>query len=228
MQATVEPRINGQRYAWIGYAMGIACMAALFITGLAMGQPQLTVMASSMAVLLGAVWASTAATARKRSTGAIGTQDTGIVVAREAGESQPSAQAARELLNEASRLESAARSGAGWPHIAMLLGLGAITSLSMLAFWFVGRFDESLVALPLVAMLIWLGIFMVFMMVFGRSTKRGFGRRWMTFMMIWAGLWVIGILLASTLLTGQFWFAIVIATAITINSVIGAWLEARA
>lgn len=143
-------------------------------------------------------------------------------------QSHPSAQAARDLLNEAGRLGSASRAAAGWPHIAMLLGLGAITSLSMLAFWFVGRFDESLVALPLIAMLIWLGIFMVFMIVFGRSTKRGFGRRWMTFMMIWAGLWVVGILLASTLLAGQLWFAIAIAAAITVNSVVGAWLEARA
>ena len=142
-------------------------------------------------------------------------------------ENRPSAEAARELLNEAGRLESASRAAAGWPHIAMLLGLGAITSLSMLSFWFVGRFDEGLVALPMTAMLIWLAVFMVFMLVFGRSTKRGFGRRWMTFMMIWAALWVLGILLASTVFTGELWFALLIAAAITVNSVAGAWLEAR-
>lgn len=142
-------------------------------------------------------------------------------------ENRPSAETARALLNEAGRLESASRAAAGWPHIAMLLGLGAITSLSMLSFWFVGRFDEHLVALPMTGMLIWLAIFMAFMLVFGRSTKRGFGRRWMTFMMIWAALWVLGILLASTVFTGELWFAILIAAAITLNSVAGAWLEAR-
>ncbi|WP_417216853.1 hypothetical protein [Arthrobacter sp.] len=141
---------------------------------------------------------------------------------------RPSAQAARDLLNEAGRLESASRTGASWPHIAMLLGLGAITSLGTLSLWFVGKFDESLVALPMISMLAWLGIFMVFMLVFGRSTKRGFGRRWMTFMMIWAVLWIVGVLLASTLLSGRLWFAVLIAAALTVNSVVGAWLEARA
>lgn len=67
--------INGQRYAWIGYILGIACMAALFIAGLVMGKPQLSVMAGSMAALLGAVWSSTSVAAKKsasRSSGAQG------------------------------------------------------------------------------------------------------------------------------------------------------------
>ncbi|HXD28347.1 MAG TPA: hypothetical protein VN621_06275 [Arthrobacter sp.] len=62
---TRNARRHTQRPAWIGYALGIACMAVLFIAGLAAGKPQLTVMASSLAVLLGAVWSSTSAAVKK-------------------------------------------------------------------------------------------------------------------------------------------------------------------
>ncbi len=60
-------RVNGAQYAWIGFAMGIACMAALFIYGLVSSTPGMLVMSSSMAAMLGAVWVSTSATARKTS-----------------------------------------------------------------------------------------------------------------------------------------------------------------
>lgn len=140
---------------------------------------------------------------------------------------RPSAQAARDLLQEAGRLGAASRTGASWPHIAMLLGLGAISSLSLISFWLVGRFDESLIVIPLVAMLVWMGIFLAIMMVFGRSTKRGFGRRWITFIAIWGVLWIIGVGLGTTIAVNQLWFTLAIATAITLNSAIGAWLEAR-
>lgn len=66
--------VNGQRYAWIGYTLGIACMAALFIAGLVMGKPQLCVMAGSMAALLGAVWASTSVAAKKSASRSAGVQ----------------------------------------------------------------------------------------------------------------------------------------------------------
>ncbi|MET0977988.1 MAG: hypothetical protein ABWX63_04155 [Paeniglutamicibacter terrestris] len=140
---------------------------------------------------------------------------------------QPSAQAAAAMLQEAGRLGAAARTGASWPHICMLLGLGAISSLSLISFWLVGRFDQSLIVVPLLAMLAWLGIFMAMMLVFGRSTKRGFSKRWLSFMSIWAILWVIGVALGTTVAVNQLWFTLCIAGAITINSVIGAWLEAQ-
>ena len=50
---------TGTRYAWIGFAMGIACMAGLFIFGLAIRQPGLVVMSSSLAAVLGAAWSAT-------------------------------------------------------------------------------------------------------------------------------------------------------------------------
>lgn len=62
----VTPAKNdGTRYLWIGFAMGLACMAALFIAGLVTGSAGMTVMASSAAAVLGAVWSSTAAAAKK-------------------------------------------------------------------------------------------------------------------------------------------------------------------
>ena len=140
----------------------------------------------------------------------------------------PSAQAAREMLEQAGRLGAASRAGASWPHIAMLLGLGAISSLSLLSFWMVGQFDESLIALPLLAMLLWLGIFMGFMLANGRTTKFGFTRRWMAFMGIWAGLWTLGTVVGLVFFPGSLWFFVAVSAAITANSVIGAWREVRA
>lgn len=57
---------SGARYAWIGFAMGIACMVGLFIHGLAIGQPGLVVISSSCAALMGAIWSATHVAAKKR------------------------------------------------------------------------------------------------------------------------------------------------------------------
>ncbi|MFF5793557.1 hypothetical protein ACFY5D_16045 [Paeniglutamicibacter sp. NPDC012692] len=57
---------SGARYAWIGFAMGIACMAALFIYGLVIRQPGLIVMSSSLAAVLGATWGATRVVLKKR------------------------------------------------------------------------------------------------------------------------------------------------------------------
>lgn len=66
METTTNNRVNGAQHAWIGYVLGLACMAGLFIYGLTLETPGLLVMSSSMAALLGAVWASTSAAARKK------------------------------------------------------------------------------------------------------------------------------------------------------------------
>lgn len=66
METKNKSRSNGSQFAWIGFALGIACMAALFVYGLIAGIQPLLVMSSSTAALLGAVWASTVASAKKR------------------------------------------------------------------------------------------------------------------------------------------------------------------
>ncbi|MGL3806500.1 hypothetical protein ACSYDW_10415 [Paeniglutamicibacter sp. R2-26] len=57
---------TGTRYAWIGFAMGIACMAGLFIFGLAIRQPGMVAISSSLAAVLGATWSATHVAATKR------------------------------------------------------------------------------------------------------------------------------------------------------------------
>ncbi len=57
---------NSARYLWIGFAMGLACMAALFIAGLVKGNVGMTVMASSTAAVLGATWTSTTVAMKKK------------------------------------------------------------------------------------------------------------------------------------------------------------------
>ncbi|GAA4373582.1 hypothetical protein [Paeniglutamicibacter cryotolerans] len=66
MEATKQPRTTGTQYAWTGYVLGIACMAGLFIYALVGEIPQLLVMSSIMAALLGAVWSSTSVPAKKK------------------------------------------------------------------------------------------------------------------------------------------------------------------
>ena len=141
--------------------------------------------------------------------------------------SEISAQSARDMLQEAGRLGSASRAGASWPHVTMLLGLSAISSLSLISFWLVGRIDQSLISIPMVAMLIWLGIFMAVMLIFGNSTKLGFSKRWIRFMIIWGILWIIGVGLGTTIAINQLWFTLLISAAITLNALIGTWLEAK-
>lgn len=58
--------VNGGRYMWLGFAMGLACMAGLFIAGAVKGNAGMMVMASSAGVLLGAVWSSTTFVLRKK------------------------------------------------------------------------------------------------------------------------------------------------------------------
>ena len=64
----------------------------------------------------------------------------------------PNPDEARALLEQAGRLGSAARSGAGWPPIALLLGLGGLSAMFTVALYLVGRLDERLVWLPMAVM----------------------------------------------------------------------------
>lgn len=69
MTATQQTKTHdyyATRIMRIGMTMGLACMAALFIAGLIKGNAGMVVMASSCAALLGATWASTGATAKKK------------------------------------------------------------------------------------------------------------------------------------------------------------------
>ena len=62
-----RPTAHGPRYAWLGFAMGIASMAALFIYGLINQSLGMLLMSSSMAGLLCAVWVATGTATRNKS-----------------------------------------------------------------------------------------------------------------------------------------------------------------
>lgn len=134
---------------------------------------------------------------------------------------------ARELLDQAGRLGAAARSGASWPQIAMLLGLGGLSAMFAIALHLVVIADDRLIWLPMVVMALWLGILATMMLVFGRSTKFGFGRRWRTAMLAWAAAWVFTIVGGTVWWKGQVWFALGSALLLTVVTAWGAWREAR-
>ncbi|MGY5766302.1 hypothetical protein ACXET9_14005 [Brachybacterium sp. DNPG3] len=54
--------------AWIGPAAGIACMIVLFVVGLATDNLMLTIMASTMAGVLGSIWAALYGSLRRKLT----------------------------------------------------------------------------------------------------------------------------------------------------------------
>lgn len=136
-------------------------------------------------------------------------------------------QQARELLERAGQLSAASRSGAGWPQITMLLGLGASSSMFMVALHLVMLADERLVWLPMVIMLLWLAILSVTMLGFARATKVGFSRRWWTVILVWGVVWVVSMLGITVWWPGQLWFAVTAALVLTVVCTFGGWREAR-
>lgn len=56
------------KWSWAGPAGGIACMIALFVTGLVTQTPGLTVMAASLAAALAGMWVALHTSLRRRIT----------------------------------------------------------------------------------------------------------------------------------------------------------------
>ncbi|GAA1345872.1 hypothetical protein [Arthrobacter roseus] len=138
-----------------------------------------------------------------------------------------SAENARGMLQQADQLGASARTGAGWPQITMLLGIGAISSLSLISFGLAARISDAAVTVPLIAMMIWLGIFMATGLFFGRSVKKGFGPRWITYIAIWGVLWVLSVSLGGFVFQDQMWFYVLCAALIAVVTTACSWYEAR-
>jgi hypothetical protein len=137
------------------------------------------------------------------------------------------ARQAQELLEQADRITASVRSGAGWPQIATLLGLGAVSSVSVIALTLAARVPGTPMVLPIVAMMAWILIFSTMGLVFGRTSKRGFGTRWGLYIGAWAVLWTVAMLVGGTYFQGELWFAGVMAALLTVTTTAGAWYEAR-
>lgn len=140
---------------------------------------------------------------------------------------EPAADQARRLLDQADRIGGSVRAGAGWLQINLLLGLGAISSLGVIALAYVAQIPGASIVLPMGAMLIWLGIFLTMALMFSRTVKRGFGARWGIYIGAWSILWVGGIILAGSIFTGDVGFAAAHAALLTLVTTGCAVYEAR-
>lgn len=131
---------------------------------------------------------------------------------------------ARTLLARAEHTASTTRAGASWPQTAALLVLGAASSLTLPALAYV---PSPLLWLPLVLMFTWMGALFAFVAIFSRSVKQGFGRRWTIAIFVWGALWVLAILGVTTWFVGHTWFLVLACAALTVVTLVAAWIEAR-
>lgn len=141
--------------------------------------------------------------------------------------STPTPDEARELLARAGGLGGAVRSGASWPYVTMLLGLGAISSLAVAAFWLAHRTgQEELVHYPMWLMLAWLGVFLAFGLRGARASKAGFARRWGVSIAVWAGLWIVAMGVPSRI-GWPLWFSVAMSIALLVATAACALWELR-
>lgn len=136
----------------------------------------------------------------------------------------PTADEARTLLNQADGLGRQAVAGASWPAVAFLLGLGAMSSIGALG---LGVTSGAAYFAVMFAMLVWLGVLMTFLLVFRRSTKHGFGRRWNVYIAVWAAAYVVAMgVNAGAEGTRLLWSCLTAGLLLVVTSVC-AWYEAR-
>jgi len=136
----------------------------------------------------------------------------------------PTPEEARIMLDRVGQLGAGATAGASWPHIATLLTLGAATSMGTLA---MGLTTGAGYVIATIAMCVWVLASIIFMVVFGRSTRLGFKKRWPAYMVAWGVAYVIAILLVSGSNGQNIVGAVVGAVLIAVVTVAGAVIEAR-
>lgn len=137
-----------------------------------------------------------------------------------------SATQARELLDHAQRTAATTRAGASWTAVAPLLAIGAGSSTALIGMWLAG---PELLGLPLSMFFLWLAIGLAFHYRFAHSVKRGFTRRWLVTIGLWALVWTVSVFTTSTGAIGDnIWFVTAMALMLTMITTIGAWREASA
>lgn len=140
---------------------------------------------------------------------------------------QPNAQQAKALLEQANHVGGSVRSGASWPAISALLGLGAVSSMGIIAFTYARLASDTSATLPATFMGVWALICLATALFFTRTNKRGFGLRWGLYMGLWGALWFTGMMLSGFIFQGELWFAGLMAALLTISTTSCAWYEAR-
>ncbi|APF41254.1 hypothetical protein [Neomicrococcus aestuarii] len=209
----------------IGLGIAVVILLAVFALGIINHQPLLAIICSSAFAAVFASWTGIEVTA-KRTVAEDPAKDPQRTTASATAASEPSALEAQELLSRASQLRTAAKSGSSWPQITLLLGLGAASSMSMLLFWFVENYNESLVWLPMLGMAVWLVILFAFTTRFSRSTKEGFGERWGMYIGVWGVVWALGIMVGLFVFPTSLLYFSLAALALILVTAVGAWIEA--
>jgi hypothetical protein len=90
----------------------------------------------------------------------------------------PTPDEARRLLHDADTTGRNATAAASWPGIAVLLALGATLSLGTLG---MGLTAGTNYLVAMIGLLVWIAVVIGFQLVFLRSHKIGFGRRWLVY-----------------------------------------------
>jgi hypothetical protein len=133
---------------------------------------------------------------------------------------------ARELLAQADQTEAAARAGASWSAIALLMVIGAGSSTALVGMWLAGA---GPLWLPMSLFFVWMAIGFVIHYRFGNSVKRGFSRRWLVSIGLWAATWILGVSITAPGAIGDnVWVVGALALALTAITAVGAWREASA
>ena len=139
----------------------------------------------------------------------------------------PNARQAKALLDQANHVGSSVRSGASWPAISSLLGLGAISSMGIIAFTYARLASDTSAVLAGTFVGVWGLIYLATALVFTRTNKRGFGVRWGVYMGLWSLLWFAAVTLSNLVFQGELWFTAVMAALLTVSTTACAWYEAR-
>lgn len=133
---------------------------------------------------------------------------------------------ARELLDHAQRTAATTRVGASWTAVAFLMAIGAGSSAALIGIWLAG---PELLGLPMSMFFLWMAIGSAFHFRFAHAAKRGFTRRWLVTIGLWALAWIVSVFTTSTGAIGDnIWFVTAMALLLTLITTIGAWREASA
>lgn len=126
---------------------------------------------------------------------------------------------AAALLRRAERSTRDAQGNAGWPSAVFLVGIGSVSSCVVAAMPWVH--DHTAQRLLWGGMFLWLVILSVFLVLFMRRAKRGFGLRWTVSIGTWGVLWALGTLAGPALP----WVALASAVGIVVCTAGGALWE---
>ncbi|MFM9273493.1 hypothetical protein [Pseudarthrobacter sp. NKDBFgelt] len=138
----------------------------------------------------------------------------------------PDAGRAKALREQVNHPGSSVRSSAGWTAISSLLGLGAVSSMGIIALTYARLASDTSAVLAGSFMGVWGFIYLANFLYFTRTDTQGFSLRWAVYMGIWGALWFAAVTLSNFIFQGEVWFAGLMAALLTLSTTACAWYEA--